>query len=294
MKTVIATLLAAAVALPAAAAGGHHRYRTADYPGAQNTQIYALNDARQFVGSEQAADGLWHAVFDDGTGLATLDLSPLGADVTHSFAFSINTQADIAGTFKNTTGYHGFLRHADGSFEVIDYPGGHDTQDFGVNDHGEVIGMYTDANDVVHAFRRLGGVLSNIDLPDAVETVPFSVNNAGQIAGEMIKTDGTAGYGYVQRADGSFELFSHPAAPPESTFFISINNRGEILGAYLDADGAQHNFLRRGSKYLPVGLPPSFGASYTSAQTINDGDDVVGFYQDADGVSHGVTAFDKP
>jgi probable HAF family extracellular repeat protein len=294
MKTVIATLFAAAIVLPAAAAGGHHRTLAVDYPGAQNTQIYALNDARQFVGSEQASDGVWHAMFDDGSGLATLDLSPLGADVTHSFAFSINTQADIAGAFRNTTGYHGFLRHADGSFEVIDYPGGHDTQDYGVNDHGEVIGMYTDADGVAHAFRRVDGKLSTIDLPDALETVPLSVNNAGQIAGEMVKTAGTAGYGYVQRADGSFELFSNPAAPPESTFFISINNRGEILGAYLDTDGVQHNFLRRGSKYLPVDLPASFGASYTSAQTINDGDDVVGFYDDADGASHGVTSFGKP
>ena len=44
---------------------------------------------------------------------------------------------------------------------------------------------------------------------------------------------------------------------------------------------------------VPVGLPASFEASYTSAQTINDNSDVVGFYNDAAGASHGATAFRK-
>jgi len=293
MKTLAATLIAAALALPAAAASPAYRYRTVDYPAAASTQLFALNDHRQIVGSELGADGIWHALFDAGSGLAPIDLTPLGPGITHSFAFSINTQADIAGTFKNAVGYHGFVRHADGTFEVIDYPGAHDTQDYGINDAGEVIGLYFDADGVSHAFKRLSGVLSNMDLPGAVTTVPLSVNNAGQVAGEYVKTDGTIGYGFIQQADGSFRLYSHPAAPPESTFFISVNNVGDVLGAWFDAAGAAHNFLARDGRYVPVGLPPSFPAVSTSAQTINDGGDVVGYYEDAAGASHGATAFKK-
>ncbi len=293
MKTLIATLIAAACALPAAAASTDYRYRTTDYPGAADTQIYALNNHRQYVGAEIGADGFWHAIFNDGTGLAQIDLSPLGAGIRHSYAFSINTQADIAGAFSNATGYHGFLRHADGSFEVLDFPDGHNTLDYGVNDLGEVIGAYTDAAGAGHAFKRLAGAYSTIDLPGAVATVPLSVNNEGQVAGEFVQTDGTAGFGYVQQADGSFTLYSFPRAPAESTFFISINNVGEVLGAWFDAAGAQHNFLLRDGRTVPVGLPASFEASYTSAQTINDNGDVVGFYNDAAGASHGATAFRK-
>jgi uncharacterized membrane protein len=293
MKTLVAALVAAALALPAVAASPDYRYRTADYPGAADTQLFALNNQRQYVGSELGADGIWHALFNDGSGLAQIDLSTLGPGITHSFAFSINTQADIAGTFKNAVGYHGFVRHADGTFEVIDYPGAHDTQDYGINDLGEVIGLYFDVNGVSHAFKRLDGVLSNMDLPDSLETVPLSVNNEGQIAGEVVKTEGTIGYGFIQQPDGAVKLFSHPAAPPESTFFISVNNVGEVLGAWFDTQGTAHNFLARGGKVVPVGLPESFHASATSAQTINDNSDVVGYYSDAAGASHGATAFKK-
>lgn len=290
MKTLVATLIAAAFAAPALAGPGY-RFATTDYAGATSTQIYALNNHRQYVGAEIGADGLWHAVFNDGSGLAQIDLSPLGAGIRHSYAFSINTQADIAGAFSNATGYHGFLRHADGTFEVLDYPGGNNTLDYGVNDHGEVIGGYFDAAGASHAFKRLDGVFSNIDLPDSLGTTPLSVNNEGQIAGGVVKTEGTAGYGYIQQADGSVKLYSAPSAPAQSTFFISINNVGEVLGAYYDAAGAQHNFVVRDRKFHNIDLPASFGSTYTSAQTINDASDVVGFYDDADGNSHGATAF---
>lgn len=290
MKTIAATVLAAAFA-SSAFAGAGYRFATTDYAGATDTQIYALNIHRQYVGAEVGADGIWHAVFNDGSGLKQIDLGALGAGVRHSYAFSINTQADIAGAFINATGYHGFLRHADGTFEVLDYPGGNNTLDYGVNDHGEVIGGYYDEAGVSHAFKRLAGVYSNIDLPASLGTTPLSVNNEGQIAGGVVKTEGTAGYGYIQQPDGSFKLYDAPSAPAQSTFFISINNVGEVLGAYYDAGGVQHNFVIRDGRYHAIDLPASFGSSYTSAQTINDASDVVGFYNDAAGNSHGATAF---
>ncbi len=300
MKSLVATLctvvvvvvVTAAVALPAAAAPGGYRYQTVRYPGSANTALYAVNDLRQVVGAEKDLAGKHHAIFDDGTHLALLDLGALGSGVVESWAFSINTPGDIAGTVVDAAGRaHGYLRHVDGSVETLDFPGANDTQGYGVNDHGEVIGQYTDAGGAVHAYRRVDGRYSTIDLPGGVQTVPLSVNNAGQIAGEFIRTDGTVGYGYLQAADGSFTLYSAAGAPAESTFFISVNNLGEVLGAYVDSVGAQVNFLRRKGRHLPVDLPAAFGAQYVSAQTVNDGDDVVGYYVDADGVAQGVTAF---
>jgi hypothetical protein len=93
--------------------------------------------------------------------------------------------------------------------------------------------------------------------------------------------------------DGTFTLHAAPGAPPQSTFFISINNRREVLGAWVDAEGNNMNFLRRQSTYAPVVLPASFGATFTSAQTLNDLNDIVGYYADASGVARGWTAFTK-
>jgi len=77
---------------------------------------------------------------------------------------------------------------------------------------------------------------------------------------------------------------------PEQTFFISINNRDQILGSYFDAQDNIHNFIHRGSRYVSFDLPASFGAVYVSAQTINDLEDIVGYYFDANFVAHGFVA----
>jgi uncharacterized membrane protein len=295
MKSLIATAAAViAFATPFAPAwGADHRYESVTFPGAVSTTLFAINNLRQYVGAEREASGVHHAIFNDGTRLALLDLAALGA-INESWAFSINTHADIAGTFVDTSGEsHGYLRHADGSVETLDYPGGNNTTGYGVNDRGTVIGLYSDAAGVVHAYERLKGVYLNIDLPNGFQTVPLSVNNSNQIVGGFQPSADVTGYGFVRQPDGAFTLHNAPGAPAQSTQFISINNRREVLGAWFDADGNPANFLRKQAKYVPVVLPDSFGALYTSAQTINDGNDIVGYYADASGFAKGWTAFAK-
>jgi hypothetical protein len=295
MKSIIATAAAAIVFAASAtpAWSSDYRYASVAFPGAVSTALYAVNNLRQFVGAEREASGVHHAIFDDGSRLALLDLGTLGA-INESWAFSINTHADIAGTYIDTGGLsHGYLRHADGSVEAIDYPGGNNTQGFGVNDRGTVIGQYSDAAGVVHAFERVKGVYTNIDLPNGFQTVPLSVNNSNQVVGEFQPTADVTGTGFVLNPDGSFTLHNAPGAPAQSTLFISINNRREVLGTWFDADGNPANFLRKQSKYVPIALPDSFGSTYTSAQTINDGNDIVGYYFDSTGFAKGWTAFAK-
>jgi len=295
MKSILATAAAAVtcVVLATPAWSSDYRYRSVSFPGAVSTALYAINDLRQFVGAEREASGVHNAIFDDGTHLALLDLSGLGP-INESWAFSINTFAEIAGTYIDTSGMsHGYLHHADGSVETIDYPGGNNTTGYGVNDRGTLIGLYSDAAGVVHAYERVKGMYLTIDLPNGFATTPLSVNNSNQIVGEFQPTADVTGTGFVLNPDGSFTLHDAPGAPAQSTIFISINNRKEVLGTWFDADGNPFNFLRKQSKYVPVALPDSFGSTYTSAQTINDGNDIVGYYFDSTGFAKGWTAFAK-
>jgi len=62
-----------------------------------------------------------------------------------------------------------------------------------------------------------------------------------------------------------------------------INPRGEIVGAYDDADGVRHGFLLSGDEFTSFDFP---GASFTVAFGINSRGDIVGWYMTA-GVSHG-------
>ena len=55
-----------------------------------------------------------------------------------------------------------------------------------------------------------------------------------------------------------------------------INPQGDIVGAYTDAAGQQHGFLRSGGQYRTVDFP---NARVTSALGINASGDIVGTYQ---------------
>src|SRR5262249_35412372 len=98
------------------------------------------------------------------------------------------------------------------------------------------------------------------------------------------------GFGYLQKPDGRVTFTTAPGSAPEQTFFISINNRQQILGGFADSAGVQHNFLKTGNDFRPFDLPARFAASFVSAQTVNDLDEIVGFYFDASNVAHGFVA----
>jgi len=292
MKTLITFLLALVMPLAVWATDRPtYRYSTIDFPGAANTALYAINNQRQFVGAMKATTGEHRAIVGTGSQVVLLDpAGPLGTG-RQSWAFSINDAGDIAGVFIDAAGVnHGYVRRTSGALEVIDFPGASGTQAFGVNSRGSVIGIYFDVDGNLHAFTLRHGVFQPADLPGALQTYPFSINDTEEIAGEYVKTADTLGFGYLQDRDGRFTLTTAPGSAPESTYFISINNRDEVLGAYADAAGNFFNFIRIGADYVPFDLPASFGAVFVSAQTLNDHDDIVGYYFDGNGVAHGFVA----
>jgi len=281
--------LGVASALAAGEAPAKYAFRHVDFPGSTGTFLFAVNNLGQFVGAEQAAAGL-HAIFHDGTGLRLLDPAGVVGQSSMSQAFSINNRGEIAGEYQDAAGaVHGFVAHADGTITQIDFPGGVGSQAFGINDEGTVIGVYNDAAQQAHAFVLRAGQYASADLPGGV-TTPFSINDRGQIVGQLVKTQGTFGFGYLQEPEGTLTLTTAPGSLPEGTFFISINNLGQILGAYQTATVAQQNFLDTAGFFQLFDIPAQFGATALSAQTINDPGEIVGFYTDAGNVNHGFVA----
>jgi uncharacterized membrane protein len=288
MKKLALTLLCLSVlSLPGFA---QYRFNTVDYPGASNTNLYAVNDLAEYVGAYFDATGSAHAILFNGHTLSALDPDGvIGQNV--SFALSINNRGQIAGTYSDASGaFHGFLYHG-GTVTTLDYPGGFNTEAFGVNDLDEVIGVFFDADQNLHSFVLRKGVYKLADLPNGNLTVPFSVNDLGEIVGEFADVAGTTGHGYLEIfPTRKFTTYDDPAAPANSTYFISINNLNQILGQWVDSNNVFHNFLLSGKKLNTFTLPVSFGSTNTSAQTINDAGEIVGWYADAQGVQHGFTA----
>lgn len=294
MKPTLAALALAAASLiaPAAALAGGYTYTSVTDANALTTAVIAVNNAGTIVGVERALDThLHHALVGTRFGVSRLDPDGAIGQAVESWAFTINNRGEIGGTMVDADGvHHGYLRHADGTIEDIAFPGAAGTDTYGVNDREDLIGVYYDADGTTHAFTRKHGRYANADLAGALQTTPLSINDSDTIVGEYVKTADTLGFGYVEHPGGRFHLASDPNEAPEETYYISINNRHQILGSYYDADFNFHNFVRRGDTDVPFDLPADWGATLVIAETLNDLGDVVGYYLDAANTLHGFYA----
>jgi hypothetical protein len=109
------------------------------------------------------------------------------------------------------------------------------TLPFGINNGGQVVGVYLDLDDPVRrarGFKLENGVFTTIDAPDATAgTVIFDLNNRGRLAGAYNLVQ----HGFLRDRRGNFTIID-PAEGAISDF-VGINNRGQVVGRYVDADG---------------------------------------------------------
>ena len=84
------------------------------------------------------------------------------------------------------------------------------------------------------------------------------------------------------RSKGAYTTLDVPDAA--LTVAEGINNRGEIVGLYVDADGNQHGFVFNNGVYATIDVPRE---SNTGVFSINAKGEIVGSYDDASGVTHG-------
>ncbi len=290
MRRIGCTLLF--LTLLAAPGWAQYTFSTVDFPGAAQTNLFAVNDLGQYVGASIDADGTNHAIYFDGQSLSLLDPSGV-VGANFSFALSLNRRGDIVGGYVDGAGTaHGFLYNG-GNVSTVDFPGSTGTFAFGINNLHEIIGIYADAAQNQHAFLLKKGVFSTIDLAGGLLTVPFSINDLSEIVGQFENVASTTGHGYLALKNGKFTTFDAPGAPPNSTFFISINNINRILGTWVDASLVNHNFVLTDGTVRNFNVPKSFHAVNASAQTINNLGEIVGFFTDGQQVQHGFVAVPK-
>src|SRR5581483_3301028 len=112
-------------------------FTTLDYPGAESTELYGLNDHGQIVGRYYPAPSYG---FEYANGGYTPLIFPSGNFKGYSSASSINNQGDVAGSYQDITGgYHGFT-DTEGAFDTIDFPTATgETFATGINDFGEIV-----------------------------------------------------------------------------------------------------------------------------------------------------------
>jgi probable HAF family extracellular repeat protein len=255
-----------------AAAQASYDFKSFGNPGATVTRVFGLNGHGELVGADDSLPGR-HAFLLNHDSHVVLDSSGVLGTQT-SFARGINNRGDIVGGYFDDDGNeHGFLfRH--GTLTTIDVPfaGSLGTQLDGLNDSGIIVGVWVDGAFTVHGFIYQNGSFAHLDYPGALDTYPYGINSRGDIVGNWDTDQSTVGHGFVFSSGRIFSL-DVPDAVPDGTAADGINERGQVVGSYIDLDGNSHGFLVEGSSFTTLDCP---GAANTAAWGIDSAGQIAG------------------
>ena len=244
-----------------------------DVPVTNNgTVCRGINARGDIVGRYFDSSGNTHGfLLETDNTFATIDVpgaAPFFAVPGTTVAEQLNNMGEIVGFYDAPTILpnfglvnltHGFLRHTDGSFERIDFPGSDITLASGTTDSGKVVGTYFIIGTgfpvtAIRGFvREHDGSYKSIDVPvsSAFGTVVSGMNDAGDIAGTYFSSpvnvtdfsgEGIPGTAYFLSSTGSLTQVEVPGAFPLATSALGINPRGNVIGEYIDANG-EHGFV---------------------------------------------------
>lgn len=219
-------------------------YVTLDPPGSNGlTNIAGINDKGQVAGN---------AVVNGATTLFFWDPAQPGNYVTFSVpgaiypvAVAINNDGKIAGWYYTSTGEgHGFLRRSDGTISSFIITGKTNLQATAMNKWGTIVGVSFYSNDsATDTFLRYAGGGQKSVLGSSHGAIgPAAINDMGIVVGTEF--GGGALYGNAFSVDRSLTLTLIPVPfTAQGTTADAVNDAGQIVGTYIDVNGASHGWI---------------------------------------------------
>jgi uncharacterized membrane protein len=246
-------------------------YTTFDLPGSPGTAVGVgdINDRGQIVSFYTDGAGTYRSFLRSRRGAFTRIEHP-GASGTSPYGsgtavYGINDRGVIVGAYAAGGTVHGFVRNRQGEFTTVDYPGAAETVLSEINESGQIVGAYGDAvgSGTPHDFLLDDGDYTSIEFPGASESYVDDVNNRREIVGYYLDAAGRY-HGFLRDRGGRYSPIDHPDAAPLGNDTNGLNDRGQIVGEYLDyADaGARTSGLGPGSLRAgeaSLGLRPGVG-----------------------------------
>jgi uncharacterized membrane protein len=169
-------------------------------------------------------------------------------------------------------------------FRTVNVPKATGTWVHGINNAGVIVGPYTNKANVCGSFVLDGGKLTKLNDPKGTCTQANNLNPNGPVSvvgSYQPPNRGGAPEGFLY-AKGKFTDIPGPAG---ATFSIAngINDRGDIVGVYIGADGAVHGFLLSGGKYRTIDVP---GSTFTDITDINNAGHMALYWVDQHGTNN--------
>lgn len=269
--------------------GQSYTYQSIDFPGAQETYVYGINNAGDIVGGYRSAipgpEIAWKRVG------GTFSTVSMPSYIAWSQAQGINDSGHIVGQYESVSGRFGFIIDALG-FHIVEKSGAYDTYALDITNAGTVVGNYDDTAGT-RGFVYSNAVLTPIVLPNTLidsthmariggtnstgsvtvggymvpnethafvwsgETVQFVDYPGSTLTSFEAVNDSNQIVGYtsthgVLYSGGTWTIISYPGAM-WGTMPTGINNKGQIVGVYYDGQDRAHGFVA-----TPECLTPSF------------------------------------
>ena len=195
-----------------------------DFPGAAETQIFGVSETGQPAGNIIDATGVNHGFIGD----AQVDYP--GAATT--YADHVNAGGVLVGSYIDADGtYHGYMRHLDGSFTNIEFPGMPPNLEFlfvnAINDAGVTVFRAKVEDDVARSYVLMpNGEPMELRFPGSVTTVARDIDAKGQVAGYYDMEDGRR-HGFIA---------SPATVLGQSVYFASLSQGLNMLSVPLKPD----------------------------------------------------------
>jgi uncharacterized membrane protein len=227
-------------------------FSTAPFNSSGGTSARGINARGDIVGDYIDNLGADHGYLLSNGVFTSIDATSLGA--TNTVARGINNIGEIVGEYQDSGGNrHGFFL-SKGAFQTIAFPlsSASFARVGGIADDDTMVGAYADASGFIHGFERSSaGVFTSITNSSASNTVARGINAEGDIVGSYTnvfdlngeKVVGSTGFLLSAGDLIDFLTIAYPAAGVQGTQARGINPRGDIVGAYVDASGADHGFI---------------------------------------------------
>jgi len=139
-----------------------------------------------------------------------------------------------------------------------------ETDTYAVNDFGTIAGDYLDSSGIQHGMIH-GIPTTSFDYSKCSSSIAaYGINKDCTVAGWCISTSGVI-IGFTRTKDGTFADINFPGGT--GTEPTGINDKGEVVGLYLDTAGASHGFSKIGANYTSIDVP---GETNTVAWGVNN------------------------
>jgi hypothetical protein len=159
-----------------------------------------------------------------------------------------------------------------------------ETDTYGVNNAGVIVGDYVDAKSVQHGMILAGTKLTTVN-NKSCEAITgtggiafFGVNQTGTAVGWCTNSKTGLDMGFVY-AKGKFTTINFPKS--KGTQATGINDKGEVVGLYLDSAAFTHGFSKIGSKYTSIDVK---GGTNTVAWGVNNAGQITVYTTNSAGV----------